>query len=143
MKSHDLELIDLLTAERARDQARLSWGAREARRSSGVAWSGMAPAPCLPRTDDALLDDARAKLAARRRWRESAQGRFVSAVAQVQSAARTAHATGERARDAAARDFWSERQTCEALAQDLRRQAIALAAGVRAARRALRGALEP
>ncbi|CAN5418089.1 hypothetical protein BH10PSE5_BH10PSE5_12740 [soil metagenome] len=143
MDRHEPELIDLLIAERALDRARLTWRAREARRASGVAWSGMAPAPAEPRTEDALLAEARAKLAARRQWRESAQGRFVSAVSQVQGAARSLHANGERAREAASRDLHDELETCEALVRDLHRQTLALIAGVRAARRAVRDATPP
>ena len=143
MEHHDPDLIALLISERALDRARHVWSAREARRASGVAWSGMPPAPCGPRTEDALLNEARAKLAARRRWRESAQGRFVSAMVQVQAAARASHANGERAREAAARGFQDELEVCEAAICDLRRQTLALIAGVRAARRAVRGAAEP
>ena len=139
METHDPDLIDLLIAERAGDQARMVWRAREARRAAGVAWSGMAPPPCPPpRTEPERLTAARAKLAARRRWRGSAQGRFVGAVAQVQAAARDLHAGGERAREAAARGLPQERETCEAIARDLRRQTLGLIAGVRAARRAVR-----
>ena len=137
MDAHDLDLNDLLIAERALDRARRLWSAREARRAGGVAWSGLAPAPCATRTEADLLTAARAKLAARRQWRDSALGRFVSAVAQVQVAARDLHAGGERAREAAARGLPQERETCEAIARDLRRQALALVAGVRAARRAV------
>ncbi|MFD3266655.1 hypothetical protein, partial [Phenylobacterium ferrooxidans] len=88
MEPRDPDLIDLLVAERALDRARLVWSAREARRASGVAWSGMSPPPCASRSKDVRLHEARAKLAARRQWRESARGRFVSAIAEVQSAAR-------------------------------------------------------
>ena len=140
MDQHEPELIEILIAERALDRARLAWRAREARRASGVAWSGMAPASAEPRAEDVLLAEAHAKLAARRQWRESAQGRFLSAVSQVQVAARRLHTNGERAREAASRGFQDELETCEALARDLRRQAIALVAGVRAARRAIRDA---
>ncbi|MDO9247745.1 MAG: hypothetical protein Q7U11_14875, partial [Phenylobacterium sp.] len=142
MEPRDPDLIDLLVAERALDRARLAWSAREARRASGVAWSGMSPPPCAPRTGDARLDEARAKLAARRQWRESARGRFVSAIAGVQSATRAVHAGGERAREAAARGFQDELDTCEAIARDLRRQTLALITGLRAARRAVRDAAE-
>ncbi|MBR7620437.1 hypothetical protein JKL49_13675 [Phenylobacterium sp. 20VBR1] len=140
MDRHDPELIEILIAERALDRARLTWRAREARRASGVAWSGMAPAPAEPRAEEALLAEAHAKLAARRRWRDTAQGRFVSAVSQVQGAARGLHANGERAREAATRDLHEELETCEALVRDLRRQTLALIAGVRAAQRAVRDA---
>ena len=142
MEPRDPDLIELLITERALDHARRVWSAREARRASGVAWSGLSPPPCAPRTEDARLDDARAKLAARRQWRQSARGRFVSAVAEVQSAARALHAGGERAREAAARGFQEELETCEALARDLRRQTLALITGLRAARRAVRDAAE-
>ncbi|MDO8799791.1 hypothetical protein [Phenylobacterium sp.] len=138
MEDHHPEFINLLIAERALDRTRCDGSAREARRASGVAWSGLAPAPSDRRTEADLLTAARAKLAARRQWRDSAQGRFVSAVAQVQTAARNLHAGGERARQAAARGFQDEAETCEAIARDLRRQALALIAGVRAARRAVR-----
>lgn len=138
MEDHHPELINLLIAERALDRTRCDGSAREARRASGVAWSGLAPAPSDRRTEADLLTAARAKLAARRQWRDSAQGRFVSAVAQVQTAARNLHAGGERARQAAARGFQDEAETCEAIARDLSRQALALIAGVRAARRAVR-----
>nr|QQZ49266.1 hypothetical protein JKL49_19520 [Phenylobacterium glaciei] len=99
----------------------------------------MAPAPAEPRAEEALLAEAHAKLAARR-WRDTAQGRFVSAVSQVQGAARGLHANGERAREAATRDLHEELETCEALVRDLRRQTLALIAGVRAAQRAVRDA---
>lgn len=138
MEAHDPDLIDLLIAERALDRARRLWSAREARRAGGVAWSGLAPTPCSLRTEADCLTAARAKLAARRQWRDSAQGRFVSAMAQVQAAARNLHACGERARQAAARGVEDERGACEAIARDLRRQTLALIAGVRAARRAVR-----
>lgn len=140
MESRDPDLIDLLVSERALDRARLVWSAREARRASGVAWSGMAPPACAPRSEAAHLDDARAKLAARRQWRESARGRFVSAIAEVQSAARAVHAGGERAREAAARGFQDELETCEAIARDLHRQTLTLITSLRAAQRAVRDA---
>ena len=142
MEPRDPDLIDLLVAERALDRARLVWSAREARRASGVAWSGMSPPPCAPRSKDVRLHEAHAKLAARRQWRESARGRFVSAIAEVQSAARAVHAGGERAREAAARGFEDDLETCEAIARDLRRQTLALITGLRAARRAVGDAAE-
>lgn len=140
MEPRDPDLIDLLISERALDHARLVWSAREARRASGVAWSGLSPPPCAPRTEGARLDDARAKLAARRQWRESARGRLVSAIAEVQKAARAVHAGGERAREAVARGLPDELETCEAIARDLRRQTLALITGLRAARQAVRDA---
>ena len=138
MEGQHSELIELLIAERALDRARRVWTAREARRAAGGAWSGMGPTPSERRPEPDLVTAARAKLAVRAQWRGSAQGRFISAVAQVQTAARNLHADGERARQAAARGLQDELETCEAIARDLRRQAMALVAGVRAARRALR-----
>src|SRR5665647_2715495 len=101
----DPDLADALTTESAIDIASIVWSAREGRRAAGVAWSGMAgpvPAPIGPAD---LLAAARARLAARRAWSESARGRFVTAVVEAQVAARAAHAAGEQARAAAARDF--------------------------------------
>ncbi len=138
MRPHDApDLVDALTTERAVDAARVAWSAREARRGAGVAWSGMAGAALAPAESTDLLAAARARLATRRAWNESAHGRFVVAVGLAQVAARAAHAAGERARAAASRDFEAERQACAQAAQDLRAAALALLRGARAARAAL------
>ncbi|MDO8380493.1 hypothetical protein [Phenylobacterium sp.] len=138
MPPHDApDLVDALTTERAVDAARVAWSAREARRGAGVAWSGMAGAALAPAEPTDLLAAARARLAARRAWNESAHGRFVVAVVQAQVAARAAHAAGEQARAAAARDFEAERQACAQAARELRAAALALLRGARAARAAL------
>lgn len=138
MSPHDdPDLADTLTAECGIDAARVAWGAREARRAAGVAWSGMSGPALAPAPPADLLAAARARLTARRAWNHSAQGRFVTAVVQAQVAARAAHAAGEQARAAAARDFEAERQTCAEAARDLRAAALALLRGARAVRAAL------
>ena len=126
-----------LDIERAIDQARLRYAAEEAGRRRGVSWSGLDPAPALPRPDERLVAAARARRADAQVWRGSAQGAFLSAVAAAQKALIDAQTSAEQARAGAARSLAQERRLCEQALGDLRRQVHTLSLSLRAARRAL------
>jgi hypothetical protein len=101
--SIDPELANMLRAELAAETARRDHHRSEARRHDGVAWSGVSPAPAPPRPLKDLKAQAEARLAARRAWRESDEGRLVAAISEYQAAARAAYTAGERARAALSR----------------------------------------
>lgn len=112
------ELERLIDEETVAEAARLTLVQRELSRGHGVAWSGMTSEPPPPCPSATLRVRAETRLAARRAWRASSDGGFISAIARCQAAAREAFTTAEPARAAASRKE-------------------ALAAGVRQARRAL------
>ena len=130
------EVAALFAAEVQAEQRREAWARQAAARQAGVCWSGLGPAPYEPRDRDALLTEARAKLARRHAWRESPAGGVLSAVVKAQLAARAAHEAGERARSAVSRDATVEAAACAAAAQELETQALLLLASAQAARNA-------
>ena len=132
---HMTELERLIDAETVAEAARLTLMQRELSRGHGVAWSGMTPEPPPPCPPATLRVRAETRLAARRAWRASPDGGFISAIARCQAAAREAFTTAERARAAASREEASEWRL--QILDELATQAHALAAGVRQARRAL------
>jgi len=130
------EVAALFAAEVQAEQRREAWARQAAARQAGVCWSGLGPAPYEPRDRDALLTEARAKLARRHAWRESPAGGFLSAVVKAQLAARAAHEASERARAACSRDAMGEAAACAAAAEELAVQAHTLLASAQAARNA-------
>jgi hypothetical protein len=131
------EITPFIDRERAIDRARLSFTTREARRTRGVAWSGLDPHPAAPRSDERLVAAARTGLAAAQAWAAGRQGAFLCAVATAQKALVDAHAAAEQARAAAARSLDQEQRLCEQALGDLQRHARTLSRSLRAARRAL------
>jgi hypothetical protein len=122
---------------RAAETAALAFRDREGRRQDGVAWSGLAAGPLAPAAEAELRMAAHGRLAAARAWRQGPQGGFLTAIAAIQRAAERLHAAAEQARAGAVRGLDAERAHCAALVGDLRRQALDLTAGLRAAGRAL------
>jgi hypothetical protein len=86
------ERLRLLQAEKAAESARALADRREAERHTGVAWSGLAPDPRPRRGDQALAQDADARLAALQRWRLSRAGRMLAAMARAERAVEAARA---------------------------------------------------
>jgi hypothetical protein len=131
------ELSLHLERERDRDRAAQAFRDRENRRHAGAAWSGLSCGPLRRRSEDELCAAAATRLTAARAWRDEPEGRFLGAVAAVQRAAAELHAGAEQARAGASRGLDVERERCAHLVADLRRQARALAQGLREAGRAL------
>jgi len=103
-------------------------------RSRGVAWSALGHPPYEPCPPEVLTARAREKFAARRAWRESDSGNFLTAVVESQAAARDAHSAGERAREAWSRG--GEPRACAAAADELEHLARHLLLKAQATRRA-------
>jgi hypothetical protein len=82
----DSELSRMLQAEQAAEAGRALAHRREAGRHDGVAWSGLGPDPFRPRPAAALAQAARARLEARRLWRDSPPGRLLAAMADAERA---------------------------------------------------------
>lgn len=131
------EFAHHLRQVRAAEAAALAFRDREGRRQAGVAWSGLAAETLSPAMEAELHAAAHARLTAAQAWRRCPEGGFLTAIATVQRAAERLHAAAEQARAGAARGLDAERAYCAALVGDLRRQALDLTAGLRAAGRAL------
>ena len=71
-------------AEQAAEAARALAHAREAGRHAGVAWSGLAPDRFRARTPEILARDAAVRLAALQRWRQTRQGRLLTAMTEAE-----------------------------------------------------------
>jgi hypothetical protein len=127
----------MMQAELAAEAVRQEHHHMEARRHSGVAWSGLSPAPLRLRTLEELHARAEARLLARRAWRSTEDGRLIAAIAQYQAAARAAYTAGERARAALARG--SDLQQRRAEIDGMEAGVQALAAASAAAGRAVEG----
>lgn len=130
------EIATLFAAELQAEQRREAWARQAAARHAGVCWSGLGPAPYEPRDRDALLNEAKDKLARRQAWLEGAAGGFLSAVVKAQLAARMAHEAAERARAACSRDAMGEAAACASAAEELAAHAHTLLASAQAARNA-------
>ena len=126
-----------LIAEARREAAQAAARALDLGRAQGVAWSGVGPEAWDPTAPSELTARAARREQATDEWAASPTGRLLAAVIQAQQAAAAAIAAGERARSAAARGLSDEQACCIQAVEDLRACAVALAAGARAARRAL------
>jgi hypothetical protein len=131
------EFAHHLRQVRAAEAAAHAFRDREGRRQAGVAWAGLSADPLEAATEDQLHTAAQARLAAAQAWRGRPDGGFLTAIAAVQRAAERLHAVAEQARAGASRGLDAERAHCAALVVDLRRQALDLTTGLRAAGRAL------
>jgi len=116
--SHDPEPQRLLQAEIAVDRARGAAADRDARRHTGVAWSGLAPEPFPARSVAARAREAAARLAALERWRETRAGRLLAAMAQAERAV-------EAVRACVARGLAVSDARCGLVLGDLERAAAA------------------
>jgi len=101
--AHEI-LSPYLSREERGEEARAADAAREARRSAGVAWSGLSPPPPPPRrSPDEIRAAAEAALARARDFGASARGRFLTGLRALE---RLGHAAEcETARAAFARGF--------------------------------------
>lgn len=124
------------TVEMQAEQNRRAWALEAAARHAGVCWSALGPAPYEPRDRDAVLAAVAEKLAARRAWRDSPPGGFLTAVVKAQAAAHAAYQAGERARAACSRDATGEAKACAAAAAEMEAQARLLLVSAQAARAA-------
>jgi len=80
------EHLRLWRAEKAAEAARTLAHRREAKRSSGVSWSGLAPDAFPGRNCEALARDAAQRLADLEAWRASRSGRLLAAMARAERA---------------------------------------------------------
>lgn len=100
----DICLTPYVAREHSRDAARRAGDAAEARRSAGVAWSGLGAHPSRPpRTADEIRAAAEAALRRAAAFTDSPRGRFLLSLRALDQLGYTAHA--ERARAAFARGF--------------------------------------
>lgn len=122
----DPELAKFFADEISLERAMFGSWAREAGCHEGVSWSGMGPDPWVGRTADSILNAAREKLARRKAWEASPQGRFMAAVSEIATLAREIDIEAEVVRNAQSRSWTSEirfidvrTQKIEALARKL------------------------
>ncbi|MDP3299739.1 MAG: hypothetical protein Q8M38_06525 [Phenylobacterium sp.] len=95
---------DLATACAALDAAdHAVWTHGQARRSWGVAWSGLGLEPPRRRSPDQIRRAAEARLAAQQAWAASPEGRLKRALFDLQAAARALDQQAEALREAASR----------------------------------------
>lgn len=109
--------------------AEAAWRRGQDGRAQGVVWSALhSPAPDPPLAS-AVETEAEARLALRRAWRASPEGRLTLALADLQTAARRLDQEAERLREAAARGLGGGGPDLRSLARplsDLRKAARAV-----------------
>lgn len=131
------ELEQMLQAEIEAEAALAGLAQRSASRHQGVCWSGLAPDPKPPASDAALKARAKARHARLTGWRQHPDGRFLTAIAECQAAAREAYQAADRARAGAARGETAAWRA--AILDELLDQAARLRRGALRARRCLGG----
>jgi hypothetical protein len=107
---------ELLSLQRAEDCRRRAW-LRDRHALAGV--GDVLPESFTAESDADLLTRAAARVGERRRWRESPEGRFLSALGEAESVVAAAQLALQSARAAAARAFASEAALCRAKADEL------------------------
>jgi hypothetical protein len=95
----DSEFTRMLHAEQSAEAQRALTHRREAERHAGVSWSGLAPDPFRPRPAAALAQAAETRLRTRERWRASAPGRLLAAMAEAERAVEAIRACVARGLD--------------------------------------------
>ncbi|HMO44010.1 MAG TPA: hypothetical protein PKB04_11985 [Phenylobacterium sp.] len=99
--------------------AEAAWRQGQDGRAQGVVWSALhSPAP-EPPVASAIEMEAEARLALRRAWRASPEGRLTLALADLQTAARRLDHEAERLREAAARGLGGRAPDLRSLARPL------------------------
>lgn len=83
-----MHLTDYIANERQAEESRAARHALEAKRASGVCFSGMGPGPFTARTDAELLAAARDRMERRGAFAVSPAGRFLLNVSTAQAAAK-------------------------------------------------------
>lgn len=116
-KSADLSkaFADEIQSERAR----FNHHEAQAKRASGVCWSGMGPDPWTGRTPEQILAAAVAAVARQKAFNESPRGRLLAGLSDLESDARSLLIQIEEIRNASSRSWAGELRFIDVRAQRL------------------------